>query len=86
MESYDIIIQLKAMFDKATRVERFETVTAILERTQKDDEPVGPHVLRMIRLFENLERLGVPLGTSLQLTLYSTLYIKVMRTLWLTTT
>ncbi|KAK4426032.1 hypothetical protein Salat_1371700 [Sesamum alatum] len=28
MEAYDIIIQLKAMFGKAARVERFETVTA----------------------------------------------------------
>ncbi|KAL0345453.1 UNVERIFIED_CONTAM: hypothetical protein Sradi_4376600 [Sesamum radiatum] len=64
MEAYDIIIQLKAMFGKAARVERFETVTAILESRQKDDEPVGPHVLRMIR-FENLESLGVPLGNEL---------------------
>ncbi|KAK4422027.1 hypothetical protein Salat_2153400 [Sesamum alatum] len=65
MEAYNIIIQLKAMFGKAVRVERFETVTAILESRQKDDEPVGPHVLRMIRLFENLEGLGVPLGNEL---------------------
>ncbi|KAK4425199.1 hypothetical protein Salat_1713800 [Sesamum alatum] len=41
MEAYDIIIQLKAMFGKAARVERFKTVTAILESRQKDDEPVG---------------------------------------------
>ncbi|KAL0451485.1 UNVERIFIED_CONTAM: hypothetical protein Slati_1126600 [Sesamum latifolium] len=65
MEAYDIIIQLKAMFGKATRVERFETVTAILESRQKDDEPVGPYILRMIRLFENLESLGVPLVNEL---------------------
>ncbi|KAL0458696.1 UNVERIFIED_CONTAM: Retrovirus-related Pol polyprotein from transposon TNT 1-94 [Sesamum latifolium] len=65
MEAYDIIIQLKAMFGKAARVERFETVTAILESRQKDDEPVGPHVLRMIRLFEDLESLGVPLRNEL---------------------
>ncbi|KAL0434248.1 UNVERIFIED_CONTAM: hypothetical protein Slati_2759100 [Sesamum latifolium] len=31
MEAYDIIIQLKAMVGKAAKVERFETVTAILE-------------------------------------------------------
>ncbi|KAL0394346.1 UNVERIFIED_CONTAM: hypothetical protein Slati_4400800 [Sesamum latifolium] len=65
MEAYDIIIQLKAMFGKAARVERFETVTAILESRQKDDEPVSSHVLRMIRLFENLESLGVPSGNEL---------------------
>ncbi|KAL0405227.1 UNVERIFIED_CONTAM: hypothetical protein Slati_3836600 [Sesamum latifolium] len=65
MEAYDIIIQLKAMFGKTARVERFEIVTAILESMQNDDEPVGPHVLRMIRLFENLESSGVPLGNEL---------------------
>ncbi|KAL0359881.1 UNVERIFIED_CONTAM: hypothetical protein Sangu_0837500 [Sesamum angustifolium] len=65
MEAYDIIIQLKAIFGKAARVERFETVTATLENRQKDDEPVGPHVLWMIRLFENLESLCVTLGNEL---------------------
>ncbi|KAL0439194.1 UNVERIFIED_CONTAM: Retrovirus-related Pol polyprotein from transposon TNT 1-94 [Sesamum latifolium] len=65
MEAYDIIIQLKAIFGKAARVERFGTVTAILKSRQKDDEPVGPHVLRMIRLFENLESLSVLLGNEL---------------------
>ncbi|KAK4417104.1 hypothetical protein Salat_2535900 [Sesamum alatum] len=53
------------MFGKAARVKRFETVTAILESRQNDDELVGPHVLRMIRFFENLESLGVPLGNEL---------------------
>ncbi|KAK4404401.1 hypothetical protein Sango_0808700 [Sesamum angolense] len=65
MEAYDVIIQLKAIFGKAARVERFETVTATLESRQKDDEPVGPHVLWMIRSFENLESLCVTLGNEL---------------------
>ncbi|KAL0404208.1 UNVERIFIED_CONTAM: hypothetical protein Sradi_2061600 [Sesamum radiatum] len=65
MEAYAIIIQLKPMFGKVARVERFETVAAILESRQKDDEPVGPYVLLMIRLFEKLESLGVPLGNEL---------------------
>ncbi|KAL0301979.1 UNVERIFIED_CONTAM: hypothetical protein Sradi_6474700 [Sesamum radiatum] len=85
MEAYDIIIQLKAMFDKTTRVERFETVTAILEKQQKDDEPVGPHVLRMIRLFEVLESLGL-LGNELATGIILYTLHKVMQTLWLTTT
>ncbi|KAK4409366.1 hypothetical protein Sango_0009600 [Sesamum angolense] len=47
-EAYDIIIQLKDMFSKAARVKQFETVIAILESRQKDDELAGPYVLRMI--------------------------------------
>lgn len=46
MEAFDIIHQLRAMFQKQARIERYETVKAILESSLKESEPVGPHVLK----------------------------------------
>ena len=64
-EAFEIMTQLKAMFGKQARTERFDTVKAILDSRLKKGESVGPHVLKMKSHFENLERLGVQFGEEL---------------------
>ncbi|KAL3626859.1 hypothetical protein CASFOL_029264 [Castilleja foliolosa] len=58
MEAFDIIQQLKDMFQEQARIERFETSKAILDARLEKGKPVGPHVLKMMGLFETSERLG----------------------------
>ncbi|XP_056684647.1 uncharacterized protein [Spinacia oleracea] len=56
-DSYQIISELKNMFQDQARIERFETQRLILETKLKKGEPVSPHVLKMIGLFENMRAL-----------------------------
>ncbi|XP_056695011.1 uncharacterized protein [Spinacia oleracea] len=56
-DAYQIISELKNMFQDQARIERFETQRLILETRLKKGEPVSPHVLKMIGLFENMRAL-----------------------------
>ena len=53
------------MFQEQARTERFETHKEILESKLKKGESVSPHVLKMIGLFENMERLDVGYSTEM---------------------
>ena len=64
-KAYDIIEGLKKMFQKLARIERFETNDAIVTTKLARDKPVGPHVLKMISLFDNMRRLGFPYSQEL---------------------
>ncbi|XP_074290292.1 uncharacterized protein LOC141617021 [Silene latifolia] len=63
--AYDIIENLKPMFQEQATTERCNTVKAILDCKMEKEEPVSPHVIKMIGYFDNLERLDA--GISQQL-------------------
>ncbi|XP_056697493.1 uncharacterized protein [Spinacia oleracea] len=56
-DAYQIILELKNMFQEQARNERFETQRLILETKIKKGEPVSEHVLKIIGLFENMRAL-----------------------------
>ena len=72
-EAYDILTQLKELFHKQAKLERFETQVSIIETKLEKGKPVSPHVLKMIGLFERMDRLGykIPEETCIDLLLYS---------------
>ncbi|XP_021746042.1 uncharacterized protein LOC110711914 [Chenopodium quinoa] len=55
------------MFQEQVRTERFETHRQILESKLKKGEPVSPHVLKMIGLFENMERLDTGYSNEMEI-------------------
>lgn len=65
MDAFSIIGQLKNMFQEKARTERYETNKAILDCKLEKGSPVGPHVLKMIGLFESIARLGFPYSQEL---------------------
>ena len=63
--AFEIISELQNMFQEQARTERFETHRQILESKLKKGEPVSPHVLKMIGLFENMESLDAGYSTEM---------------------
>ncbi|XP_074303638.1 uncharacterized protein LOC141638108 [Silene latifolia] len=63
--AFDMINNLKAMFQEQARTERYNTVKAIFDFKMGDKDPVSPHVMKLISYFDNLERLDA--GISQQL-------------------
>ncbi|GKB16448.1 retrotransposon protein, putative, ty1-copia subclass [Tanacetum coccineum] len=55
---YGMIRELKSMFEKQARVERFHLIQTFHACKQEEDKPVGPYVLNMKGYVEQLERLG----------------------------
>ncbi|GJX83906.1 retrovirus-related pol polyprotein from transposon TNT 1-94 [Tanacetum coccineum] len=55
---YDMIKDLKFMFDKQARVERFKLIQTFYACKQEEGKPVGAYVLKMKDYVEQLERLG----------------------------
>ncbi|GJW09607.1 retrotransposon protein, putative, ty1-copia subclass, partial [Tanacetum coccineum] len=55
---YGMIRELKSMFEKQARVERFHLIQTFHACKQKEGKPVGPYVLKMKGYVEQLERLG----------------------------
>jgi hypothetical protein len=60
MDAYSMMRQLREMFQKQSRLERFETSKAIMDMRLEKGKPVGPHVRQMIRLMGKLAKLGFP--------------------------
>ncbi|KAK9705145.1 hypothetical protein RND81_07G036400 [Saponaria officinalis] len=60
MDAYSIIVQLKTMFQKHARLERFEAHCKLLECKLAKGKPVGPHVFNLIGHFQIMEKLGFP--------------------------
>src|SRR5206468_10790006 len=58
MDAYSMMRQLQEMFQKQSRLERFETSKAIMDMRLEKGKPVGPHVRQMIRLMGKLAKLG----------------------------
>ncbi|XP_074302883.1 uncharacterized protein LOC141637218 [Silene latifolia] len=63
--AYDIVENLKAMFQEQARTERYNNVKAIFDCKMGKDEPVSPHVIKMIGYFDNLERLDAGISQLL---------------------
>ncbi|XP_057534432.1 uncharacterized protein LOC130812836 [Amaranthus tricolor] len=61
------------MFLEQAQTERFETHRQILESKLKKGESISPHVLKMIGLFENMERLdaGYSIEMAIDIILHS---------------
>ncbi|GJR33335.1 hypothetical protein Tco_1109567 [Tanacetum coccineum] len=55
---YDMIRELKSMFEKQARVERFDLIKTFHACKQKEGKPAGLYVLKMKGYVEKLERLG----------------------------
>nr|GEW18256.1 hypothetical protein [Tanacetum cinerariifolium] len=55
---YDIIKELKSMFEKQVGVERFDLIQTFHACKQEEGKPVGPYVLKIKGYVEKLERLG----------------------------
>ncbi|GJX94653.1 retrotransposon protein, putative, ty1-copia subclass [Tanacetum coccineum] len=69
---YDMIKELKSMFEKQARVERFDLIQTFHACKQEEGKPVGPYVLKMKGYVDQLERLGyvLPQDISVDLILY----------------
>ena len=63
--AYDMITQLKEMFQQKARVERFETVRALHACRMDDTQPVSTYVLKMKSYIDRLERLNCPVSNEL---------------------
>ncbi|GKA01004.1 retrotransposon protein, putative, ty1-copia subclass [Tanacetum coccineum] len=55
---YEMIRELKSMFEKQAGVERFKLIQTFHACKQEEGKPVGPYVLKMKGFVEQLERLG----------------------------
>lgn len=65
-DAYTMNLQLKNLFQEQARVEQFAVTKEILSAKLGMNQPVGPFVLKLIRLFEQCERLGLVFPTRLQ--------------------
>ncbi|GJV27298.1 hypothetical protein Tco_1383746 [Tanacetum coccineum] len=59
---YDMLQELKSMFEKQARVERFDLIQTFHACKQEEGKPVGAYVLKMKDYVEQLERLGKTIG------------------------
>ena len=65
MEAYDMIFNLKEMFQQQARQERYETTKALHSCKMAKGASVNAHVLKMKGYIEHLDRLGFPLSQEL---------------------
>ncbi|GJW05036.1 retrovirus-related pol polyprotein from transposon TNT 1-94 [Tanacetum coccineum] len=62
---YEMIKELKSIFEKQTRVERFDLIQTFHACKKEEDKPVVAYVLKMKEYVEQLERLGYVLPQDL---------------------
>ncbi|KAJ8764898.1 hypothetical protein K2173_010363 [Erythroxylum novogranatense] len=65
MLAYDMLAQLKAMFQEQARQERFKTTKALNSCKMTPGTPVIAHVLKMKSYIHHLEKLGAPVSQEL---------------------
>ena len=65
MEAYDMIFNLKEMFQQQARQERYETTKGLHSFKMAEGTSVSAHVLKMKGYIEHLDRLGFPLSQEL---------------------
>nr|GEX06510.1 hypothetical protein [Tanacetum cinerariifolium] len=63
--STDVMVELKSMFEKQARVERFDLIQTFHACKQEEGKPVGQYVLKMKGYVEQLERLGYVLSQDI---------------------
>ncbi|GKE24781.1 retrotransposon protein, putative, ty1-copia subclass [Tanacetum coccineum] len=62
---YDMLQELKSMFEKQARVERFDLIQTFYACKQEEGKLVGPYIIKMKGYMEQLERLGYVLPQDL---------------------
>ena len=65
MEAYDMIFNIKEMFQQQARQERYETIKILHSCKMVEGASVSAHVLKMKGYIEHLDRLGFPLSQEL---------------------
>ncbi|XP_019432020.1 PREDICTED: uncharacterized protein LOC109339099 [Lupinus angustifolius] len=65
MDPTDIIAHLKKMYDAQSRTARYQLSKTLSRFMLNMNAHVGPHVLKMSNLMEQLEKLGCKLGKEL---------------------
>ena len=65
MEAYNMIFNLKEMFQQQARQERFETTKALHSCKMAEGASVSAHVLKMKGYIEHLDKLKFPLSQEL---------------------
>ncbi|KAK8631621.1 hypothetical protein V6N13_028404 [Hibiscus sabdariffa] len=65
MIAYDMIQNLKEIYEGQARQERYETSKALFQCKMSEGSPVGAHVIKMMGYIQTLEKLGFPLKNEL---------------------
>ncbi|KAK8564604.1 hypothetical protein V6N12_058187 [Hibiscus sabdariffa] len=65
MGAYEIIQNLKAIYEGQARQERYEISKALFQCKMSEGSPVGAHVIKMMDYIQTLEKLGFPLKDEL---------------------
>ncbi|KAI3712325.1 hypothetical protein L1987_70876 [Smallanthus sonchifolius] len=61
LDAFDMIEQLKGMFLKQARQERYETMSHFIRCTMQEGTPVSNHVLKMKGYIDQMNKLGYPM-------------------------
>ena len=69
MDAFTMIGNLRQMFQKQARVERFRTIKALMGCKSTQGNPISPHVLKMKSYFDELTRLGLNIDQELAIDL-----------------
>ena len=65
MQAYTMIGHLKEMFQEKAKIERFNTIRALLSCKLTTSGSVSPHVLKMKGYLEHLDKLGLKIEQEL---------------------
>ncbi|KAK8600795.1 hypothetical protein V6N12_050643 [Hibiscus sabdariffa] len=65
MVAYEMIQNLKEIYEAQARQERYETSKALFQCKMTEGTPVGAHVIKMMGYVQTLEKLGFPLKNEL---------------------
>ncbi|KAK8640965.1 hypothetical protein V6N13_008716 [Hibiscus sabdariffa] len=65
MVAYEMIQNLKEIYEGQARQERYETSKALFQCKMTEGTPVGAHVIKMMGYIQTLEKLGFPLKNEL---------------------
>ncbi|KAK8547454.1 hypothetical protein V6N12_031591 [Hibiscus sabdariffa] len=65
MVAYEMIQNLKEIYEGQARQERYETSKALFQCKMTEGTPVGAHVIKMMGYVHTLEKLGFPLKNEL---------------------
>ncbi|KAL4333478.1 hypothetical protein GQ457_07G012200 [Hibiscus cannabinus] len=65
MRSYEMLQNLKEIYEGQARQERYETSKAPFQRKMNKGSPIGAHVIKMMGYIQTLEKLRFPLKNEL---------------------
>ncbi|KAL4295356.1 hypothetical protein GQ457_12G010750 [Hibiscus cannabinus] len=65
MVAYEMIQNLKEIYEGQARMERCETSKALFQCKMSEGSPVGAHAIKMMGYIQALEKLGFPLNDEL---------------------